>query len=48
MALNRSGDRTTAREILTDVVRTAGGTPDAVLARELLDDLDAAQMPLFR
>lgn len=48
MALNRSGDRATAREILSDVVRTADGTPDAVLARELLDDLDGAQAPLFR
>ena len=48
MALNRSGDRTAAREILMDVVRTAGGTPHAALARELLDEFDGAQAPLVR
>ena len=48
IALNRSGDRTTAREILAEMVRTAGGTPHAVLAGELLDDLDSASAPLFR
>jgi hypothetical protein len=48
MALNRSGDRAAAREILTDVVRTAGGTPHATLAPELLDEFDRAQAPLFR
>jgi Flp pilus assembly protein TadD len=47
MALKRSGDRTAAREILIDVVRTAGGTPQAILAHELLDELDGAQPPLF-
>jgi hypothetical protein len=30
------------REILTDVVGTAGGTPHAVLVRELLDEIDSA------
>jgi Flp pilus assembly protein TadD len=48
MALNRTGDRAAAREILMDVVRTAGGTPHAALAREVLDELDGAQAPLFR
>jgi thioredoxin-like negative regulator of GroEL len=48
MALNRSGDRTAAREILMDVVRTAGGTPHAALAREMLDEFDGAQAPLVR
>jgi thioredoxin-like negative regulator of GroEL len=48
MALNRSGDRAAAREILTDVVSTAGGTPHAVLARELLDEIDSAPAGLFR
>jgi thioredoxin-like negative regulator of GroEL len=48
MALNRSGDRAAAREILMDVVRTAGGTPDAALARELLDEFGSAPAALFR
>jgi predicted Zn-dependent protease len=48
MALNRSGDRAAAREILNEVVLSAGGSPDAVLARELLDELDAANEPLLR
>jgi Flp pilus assembly protein TadD len=48
MALNRSGDRAAARDILIDVVRTAGGTTHAALARELLDECDSAQAALFR
>jgi thioredoxin-like negative regulator of GroEL len=48
MALNRSGDRTTAREILMDVVHTASGTPHAALAREMLDEFDHAPAPFVR
>jgi len=48
IALNRSGDRAAAREILTDVVKTAGGTPYATLARQLLEELDRPQMPLLK
>jgi thioredoxin-like negative regulator of GroEL len=48
MALNRSGDRAAAHEILTDVVNTANGTPYATLARQVLEELDSAELPLFR
>jgi hypothetical protein len=48
IALNRSGDREAAREILTDVVNTAPGTPYATLARQLLEDAEKPQAPLFR
>ena len=48
IALNRSGDREAAREILTDVVNTAPGTPYATLARQLLEDAEKSPAPLFR
>ena len=41
MALIQSGDRTAAREILLDVVRTAAGTSCAELADQLLDEVEA-------
>jgi thioredoxin-like negative regulator of GroEL len=48
LALNCGGDRGAAREILTDLVNTASGTPYATLAREVLDELDDTQTPLLR
>jgi thioredoxin-like negative regulator of GroEL len=48
IALNRSGDREAAREILTDVVNSAPGTPYATLARQLLEDAEKSPAPLFR
>jgi len=48
IALNRSGDRASAREILTDVVKTAGGTPYATLARQLLAEFERPQIPFIR
>jgi thioredoxin-like negative regulator of GroEL len=40
IALNRSGDRAAAREVLNDVVKTADETSYARLARQLLEELD--------
>ena len=48
IALNRSGDREAAREILADVVNTAHGTPYATLARQLLEDAESPPAPFLR
>jgi thioredoxin-like negative regulator of GroEL len=48
MALHRGGDRATAREILADVAVTANQTADIVLAREMLNEFEAANEPLLR
>ncbi|GMP12195.1 hypothetical protein [Bradyrhizobium sp. TM239] len=48
MALYRSGDRIAAREILLEVMQTAGDRPDAALARELLGELEGTNEPTLR
>ncbi|GMO22107.1 hypothetical protein [Bradyrhizobium sp. TM233] len=48
MALYRSGDRSAAREILLEVMQTAGDRPDTALARELLGELEGANEPTLR
>jgi hypothetical protein len=45
IALHRSGERVEAREILTDVINTAAGTPYADLARALLTGFEKQQQP---